>query len=97
MEPKAYKPRPFDTSTVALPDDLLPLAEQMARNVHEVWAANRLSQGWTLGPERNDERRTHPCLIPYEQLTEEERQYDRDTSMETLKFIIGHGFEIKKK
>ena len=96
MKTTTYRPNPFDTSEVVLSDDLLQLAEQMARNVHEVWAANRLSQGWTLGPERNDDKKTTPCLVPYEMLSEEERQYDRDTSMETLKFIIGHGFEIRK-
>ena len=97
MEKNDYQPNPVDTSSVKLPNDLMELAERMAKNVHEVWAATRLSQGWTLGPERDDEKLTHPCLIPYEMLPEEERLYDRNTSQETLKFIISCGFEIRRK
>lgn len=41
--------------------------------------------------------RSTPCLVPYEQLPEEEKVYDRNTSMETLKFIMGKGFHIVKE
>ena len=92
-----YIPNPADTSGVELPEDLLKLAEQMAENVHEVWAKTRMEQGWTYGLERNDAEKKHPCLVPYDQLPEEEKVYDRNTSLETLKFIINAGFEIKNK
>ncbi len=91
---KKYVPEPLDTSEVKLPEDLLPLIEKMAENVHEVWAQNRLRQGWTYGPVRDDVNRKHPCLVPYNQLPEEEKDYDRATSQETLKFIIASGFSI---
>ena len=91
-----YTPRPLDTSDVELPAELLPLTEQMARNVHEVWAASRLSQGWRLGPERSDRLREHPCLVPYEELSEEERDYDRHTAVSTLKLILKLGFRITR-
>ena len=91
-----YNPRPVDTSKVKLSPDLLELAEKMAENVHDVWAKTRIDQGWTYGPERNDAEKKHPCLIPYDQLPEMEKVYDRNTSIETLKFIISNGFEIKK-
>ena len=73
------------------------LPEALARNVHEVWAATRIAQGWRFGPERNDARKEHPCLIPYEELPEEERTYDRQTALETLKLIEHLGFEIRKR
>ncbi len=92
-----YIPSPADTSDIKLPDDLMPLIEEMAKNVHEVWARNRISEGWTRGPERDDTARTHPCLIPYEDLPESEKEYDRATSQETLKLILKLGFEILKK
>lgn len=92
-----YIPSPADTSDIKLPDDLMPLIEEMAKNVHEVWARNRISEGWTHGPERDDTARTHPCLIPYEDLPESEKEYDRATSQETLKLILKLGFEILKK
>lgn len=91
---KKYVPEPLDTSKVKLPEDLLPLIEKMAENVHEVWAQNRLRQGWTYGPVRDDVNRKHPCLVPYNRLPEEEKDYDRATSQETLKFIIASGFSI---
>lgn len=89
-----YKPEPLDTAGITIPDDLEPLAEEMAKNVHEVWAASRLREGWTYGPLRDDEKKTHPCLVAYEQLPESEKEYDRATSLETLKFIIAAGFDI---
>lgn len=91
-----YTPKPLDTSEVQLSAELMELAEQMAKNVHVVWAQTRIEQGWTFGPERNDTEKKHPCLIPYEQLPEEEKLYDRNTSLETLRFIIKAGFKIEK-
>lgn len=89
-----YVPQPMDTSDVQLPEELNELVEKMARNVHEVWAQSRISQGWTYGPERNDALKHHPCLVPYEDLPEVEKDYDRDTALGTLKLICKLGFEI---
>ena len=89
-------PQPMDTSDVQLPEELNDLIEQMSKNVHEVWAKSRMDQGWTYGPERSDILKQHPCLIPYEDLPEIEKAYDRDTALGTLKLISRLGFEIKK-
>lgn len=91
-----YNPKPIDTSDVVLTDDLNELVEKMAENVHEIWAQSRMKQGWTYGPERNDELKHHPCLIPYGELPEVEKNYDRDTAVETLKLILKLGFKIEK-
>ena len=91
-----YVPQPMDTRDVQLPEELMPLVEHMAKNVHEVWAENRLSQGWVLGDVRSDELKTHPCLVSYEELTEDEKLYDRRTAVETLKLIMKLGFKISK-
>lgn len=92
-----YKPQPIDTSAVKLDRDILELCELISKNTHEVWSAGRIKDGWTYGPTRDDEKRTHPCLIPYEELSEEEKEYDRNTSLETLKLIISLGYSIKKE
>ncbi len=89
-----YIPQPVDTTDVQLPEELNPLVEQIAKNVHEVWAQNRMKQGWTYGEERNDALKTHPCLIPYEELPEVEKAYDRDTALGTLRLIKKLGFKI---
>jgi ryanodine receptor 2 len=96
MKTTNYRPQPVDTADVVLPDELNALVEQMAKNVHEVWAQTRISQGWIYGEQRNDELKTHPCLVPYEELPEEEKSYDRDTSLSTLKLIVKLGFRICK-
>lgn len=97
MKTNNYKPQPIETSAIRLPEELNPLVEQMAKNVHEVWAAGRIADGWTYGEKRDDEKKTHPCLVAYEELPESEKEYDRKTSLETLKFIIRAGYKIEKK
>jgi hypothetical protein len=92
-----YKPQPIDTSSVELPEDIRELGELIAKNAHEVWAEGRVRDGWTYGEKRDDEKKLHPCLIPYEELSESEREYDRNTSMETLKLIVSLGYTIKKE
>ena len=92
---KSYTPNPVDTFDVELPEDLKRLAEQMARNVHEVWALGRMNEGWTFGPERNDELKRHPCLIDYDDLPESEKEFDRNTAAETLKLILKLGWRIE--
>lgn len=93
MKEREYRPEPAVMPAVELPEDLYRLGEELAEHVHDVWAAGRFADGWTKGP-RNDENKTHPCLVPYDELTEEEKEYDRRTSMETLKFIISKGYKI---
>ena len=92
-----YIPAPIDVSDIQLPSELCELAEIIAKNVHEVWAAGRLAEGWKYGPERNDALRTHPGLVPYEELSETEKDYDRRTAMGTFKLIQKIGFGIKKE
>lgn len=92
-----YVPQPMDTSDIQLPEELNVVIEQMAKNVHEVWAQSRIIQGWTYGKERSDALKQHPCLIPYEELPEVEKAYDRDTALETLKLINKLGFKISKE
>lgn len=92
-----YKPEPIDTSGIVLPEDLLELTEKIAENVHEVWALGRVREGWTYGPVRDDARKQTPCLVPYEELPEEEKEFDRNTAMETIKLICKLGYNIQKE
>lgn len=93
----AYKPEPIDTSDIALPNDLLLLTDKIAGNVHDVWAAGRVSEGWTFGKKKDPANKKTPLLVPYCELAESEKEYDRKTALETLKLIIKLGYEIKKK
>ncbi|MDR1221484.1 MAG: Ryanodine receptor Ryr [Tannerella sp.] len=94
---KTYNPQPVDTSGIELSPALLELTERIAANVHEVWSAGRIANGWQYGATRDDARKLHPCLVPYDELSESEKEYDRNTAMETLKVIQTLGFEVKRK
>ncbi len=96
MPDHTYLPHPVDTSHVSL-DELQPLLESLARNAHEIWAQQRLRDGWTYGAHRDDVKRTHPCLVPYENLSESEKDYDRIMVNEALKAIIAMGYSITKR
>ena len=94
---KHYTPQPIDVSEVQLPQELDELVEMIAENVHEVWAKSRIDQGWTYGPERSDVLKQHPCLVPYDELPEVEKAYDRYTALGTLRLIVKMGFKIEKE
>lgn len=79
-----------------LDDEILQLTERLARHAHEMWAIERLRLGWTYGPARDDRLKQHPGLVPYEQLTDSERQFDRNTALGTLKAILALGYRIEK-
>jgi hypothetical protein len=85
----------IDTSEVTLSDNILDLTERLARNAHAIWARQRLIDGWKYGPQRDDARKEHPCLVAYDQLPDSEKQYDRNAAMETLKVIVALGYRIE--
>lgn len=91
-----YKPKPIDTSGIVLPDELITLTEKIAKNVHDVWAVGRISEGWTYGIEKNVDKKITPLLVSYDELPEREKEYDRNTVVETLKMVITLGYCIKK-
>ena len=91
-----YMPKTVDTGDIRIPDELLSLREMIAENVHDVWAVGRMSEGWRYGEEKDSEKKTTPYLVPYDELEESVKEYDRNTAMETLKLIIKMGYRIEK-
>jgi hypothetical protein len=91
-----YQPEPISTTDVRLNSEILELTELLAKNTHDVWARQRLAEGWRFGPRRDDQAKQHPGLVPYEQLSESEKQYDRGTALETLKAVRSLGYRIEK-
>ena len=92
-----YEPSPIGLDDVELSDDLAELQEAIAENAHEVWAKNRRDQGWSYGPERNDQKKETPDMIPYCNLPESEKLYDREMAINTIKLVKKLGWEITKK
>ena len=91
----SYRPKPIVTIGIHLPEHLNDLTERLAENVHDLWATTRLAQGWTHGPARDDTAKKHPCLIPYADLPDSEKTYDRETALGTLKAILALGYSIQ--
>ena len=91
----SYEPKHQKLSEIQLPADCN--VEQAAKAIHEKWMAGRLADGWTLGDRRDDGLRTTPCLVPYEQLPESEKAYDRATVEQTTKTLISLGFALVPK
>lgn len=91
----AYKPSPIELRNAQVSPELLKLSELLARNAHEHWAKLRLADGWRFGAERNDGRKEHPGLVPFEQLSEEEKNYDRQTVMGTIEALLAMGYSIQ--
>ena len=94
---KLYRPAPLDLSDVRLPDSLMELTEAIAENTHEIWSRNRLNEGWSYGTERDDAQLKHPDLLPYSDLTEGEKEYDRATAINAIKLIVKLGYKIEKR
>lgn len=92
-----YNPKPIDAGMIELPEELLELTEKIAENVHDIWAKGRIAEGWSYGPQRDDKKKETPCLVPYGELPEGEKEYDRNTALETLKLIMALGYRIEKK
>jgi RyR domain len=91
-----YTPKTIDTSHVSLGSALEELVEKLAQNNHDHWARKRIEEGWCYGATRNDKEKEHPDLVPYDQLPESEKEYDRKTVVEALKAIIALGYEVRK-
>lgn len=96
MNPTLYRPQPIDTTKVSLQPDLDRLTERLAENAHDLWAVQRMAEGWSYGPHRDDQAKKHPCLVPYAALPDSEKEYDRKAALGTLKAILALGYTITK-
>ena len=92
-----YEPHPLDLDDVPIEPEFLELREAIAENAHEVWARQRKDEGWTFGPVRDDEKKRHPDMLPYDLLPESEKEYDRQMAINTIKLVKKLGWELKKR
>jgi hypothetical protein len=90
-----YEPKPIDTSEIILPDGILEIVEVLAQNTHDVWAARKIKEGYTY--ESSQGNMTHSSLVPYEELSELQKEYDRATLLETIRLLIKLGYDIQKR
>ncbi|MGB8216854.1 MAG: RyR domain-containing protein [Candidatus Methanoperedens sp.] len=93
----SYKPKPIDTSKVELSKDIIELTDILAKNAHDIWAFQRMKEGWRYGSKRDDVKKENPCLVPYEDMPESEKDLDRKAAMDTLKAVMALGYTIENR
>ena len=89
-----YSPQPIDVTAIKLDEPVQSLIEKLAKNTHDIWAFQRMEDGWTLGKERDDTNKKHPCLVDYEKLPEDEKEYDRKVSEGIIKTMLKMGYSV---
>lgn len=92
-----YIPNPIDLSEISIPKAMEELIERIAENTHDVWAEGRIREGWTYGPARDDRKKQTPCLVPYQDLPEAEKEYDRATAISAIKLVLKLGYTITEE
>ncbi|MBP5715362.1 MAG: C39 family peptidase [Prevotella sp.] len=92
-----YEPHPLNLDDVPLESELAELREAIAENAHEVWAKARKDEGWVYGPVRDDEKKLHPDMLPYNLLPEGEKEYDRLMAINTIKLVKKLGWDFVKR
>jgi len=90
-----YQPNPIDTSDIILPEGIIEIVELLAENTHDVWASGKLREGYSI--DSKDGKKTHPSLVPYDELPETQKEYDRNTLLETMRLLIKLGYDIRKR
>ncbi|PWL58542.1 MAG: Ryanodine receptor Ryr [Bacteroidales bacterium] len=93
-EVAGYNPQPISVEDIDLDADLEDLTEAIAENAHDIWARARMDEGWAYGPVRDDAKKQHPDLVPYAQLPDSEKEYDRIMAMNTLRLVRRLGYDI---
>ena len=91
-----YSPKPMQTDDIILSKELTAVIEEISMNIHEVWAVGRMNQGWQYGEKYSTDQKMHPSLVPYTELPESEKEFDRNTVTQTIKCLLKKGFEIKE-
>lgn len=91
---QGWVPAPIDTSRIKLSSEFLDIIEILARNAHDNWARRRMAEGWRYGPNRDDNKFTHPDIVPYEALPVAEQEYDRELATMTIKVLISLGYRV---
>ncbi|KAI4894480.1 hypothetical protein NFI96_026241 [Prochilodus magdalenae] len=95
MQTNGYKPAPLDLNHVKLTPNQNTLVERLAENGHNVWARDRVRQGWTYSIVQDIVNKRNPRLVPYNLLDEKTKKTNRDTVCAAVRTLIGYGYNIE--
>ena len=90
-----YEPKSLDLTRVEIPADLNNLVEQLSEITHDNWLKQRVADGWRHGQSRNDLLKEHPCIVPYDELPESEKEYDRKISLGVIQAMLALGYRVE--
>ncbi|MCP9259463.1 Ryanodine receptor 44F [Dirofilaria immitis] len=82
-----FVPVLVDISNVVLPEFAMEIHEKLAENLHELWAMRKIELGWSYGEVRDQKTRRHPCLTSFQQLPQNEKTYNINLAIDTMKTI----------
>ncbi|XP_072301849.1 ryanodine receptor 3 isoform X1 [Eucyclogobius newberryi] len=94
MMSSGYKPAPLELSDIKLNAGQEFLVDKLAENAHNVWAKDRIKQGWTYGIQQDLKSRRNPRLVPYALLDERTKKSNRDSLREAIRTLVGYGYDI---
>uniref|UniRef100_A0AA85JZA6 Ryanodine receptor n=1 Tax=Trichobilharzia regenti TaxID=157069 RepID=A0AA85JZA6_TRIRE len=89
-----FVPKTVRTSHIQLPNYVEIVRDRLAENLHEMWSMRKIDQGWKYGERRDDQNGLHPCLTTFDKLPPSDRQYNVTLAYETLRTIVGLGYNI---
>ncbi|XP_065491147.1 ryanodine receptor 3 isoform X3 [Caloenas nicobarica] len=95
MMSNGYKPAPLDLSEVKLLPSQEFLVDKLAENAHNVWAKDRIKQGWTYGIQQDLKNKRNPRLVPYVLLDERTKKSNRDSLREAVRTFAGYGYNVE--
>nr|QCQ29110.1 ryanodine receptor [Spodoptera frugiperda] len=94
MQSNGYKPAPLDLSAVTLTPKMDELVDQLAENTHNLWARERIQQGWTYGLNEDPDMHRSPHLVPYPKVDDAIKKANRDTASETVRTLLVYGYNL---
>eukprot|EP00002_Diphylleia_rotans_P021370 TRINITY_DN4160_c0_g1_i4.p1 TRINITY_DN4160_c0_g1~~TRINITY_DN4160_c0_g1_i4.p1 ORF type:complete len:1093 (+),score=211.13 TRINITY_DN4160_c0_g1_i4:154-3432(+) len=92
---KNYNPRIMNIAGINI-DFIKDLIDVIAEHVHDQWTLTKLNDGWKYDPVRDNGKKQHPMMVPYKDLTENEKSYDKNMAKQSIRLIVSLGYTIKK-
>uniref|UniRef100_A0A3Q3G2B0 Ryanodine receptor 2b (cardiac) n=1 Tax=Labrus bergylta TaxID=56723 RepID=A0A3Q3G2B0_9LABR len=94
-QPSGYQPAPLDLRQVFLSPAHEELVNLLAENDHNVWARERIKQGWTYGAQQDVKAKRSPYLVPYSLLDERRRRVSMESLKETVCTLLAYGYSLE--
>jgi len=87
-----YTPKPVLMEKSELSSEIQELIEKLAENAHDIWAEGKIRNGWEFGEELDKDTKKHPNLVPYSELSEQDKDYDREMVIGTISYLVKNNF-----